>query len=602
MRDAYRALPVAGLYFVEFRGDSTGSYDDFTGELARQLTFQNRLVVSVDPHSLVAGTGASLSFPAPETTPLTIAIWGLVVTVCLLSVYRALSIAKTAGVMRLQGFTPVHTWYLLNGRVVLYTMLIALTGTCLTSAVIPDSDRSFVASNVRSMVYLTILMLAATVFAGVYLAGMRLSESIKNRKDTRSVFVANLAFKMLCGVTAILVGGAIWSQYAAAQQQINKLGNWSTTSNYGIFYPTSVGNDLVASQSGQAGSTYAEAFRLYPILNGLGALYVDATQFGPSVASAQPYGTGAYKALTVNPNYLSVYPVRGTDGRPLQVSEQTRDWVLLVPARYRLQEATIRTFFQNQRASARQAERAIFGDGGLTAERSPKLDILWTANGQQVFSFNPEVEPGNGNRIKDPIIQVATMHNSLGIDRANGITGGANTALKVHLDRAGAEATLQDLRPTLARLGLDQQVTHLVTMNAYLIAQANAFRSTARVLLFLGAGVVAASLALLLQSAVIAFDRYGRRAAVRRLFGATALGQYREFLAIFAVSATSQAAIALACRAARVQLGTGEGFRPATATVIFFAAGLTCIEFIVLAIAVRIISHRRFARVLKESF
>ncbi|MEO6501313.1 MAG: hypothetical protein ABIQ09_05325 [Jatrophihabitantaceae bacterium] len=600
--DAYKALPVAGLYFVEFRGDSTGSYDDFIAELAQQLTLQNGLSTPLDPHRLVPNGTVRLAFPAPVTTPLTLAGWGLVAAVCLLSIYRALSIAKTAGVMRLHGFTTLQAWYVLNGRVVLYTMAVALTGTCVAAALISDADRSFVVGNVLAMLYLTVIMLAATVFAGVYLAGIRLAESIKNRKDTRSIFTANIAFKVLCGVTAVLVGATVWAQYAAAQQEINRLGNWSTTSDYGIFYPTSVGNDLIAAQSDQAGATYTEAVKLYPMLNSRGALYVDATQFSSVIAPAQSSGTPVYKSLTVNPNYLSVYPVRGADGRSITVSEQTSDWLLLVPARYHGQEVAIRSFFQDQRKSAYQAEAALFGGRPSMVVQNQQLRILWTADGQQAFSFDPDVEPNNGNRIKDPIMQVATLQNSLGIDRANAITGGANTALKVHLQQSDAAATLRELRPTLVQLGLDQQLTHLVTMNAYMIAQADSFRSTARVLLLIGLGVVLASLALILQSTVIAFERYGRRAAVRRLFGATVVGQYRELLVVFALSAVTQAAIVLGCQVARIQLGTGTGFRPSTTTVVFIAVALTGIEFAVLAATLRKTGYRRFTRVLKESF
>ena len=76
--------------------------------------------------------------------------------------------------------------------------------------------------------------------------------------------------------------------------------------------------------------------------------------------------------------------------------------------------------------------------------------IIWSQPGQDIFSYNIFVSPQGRNAVRDPVLQVMTIGNSVGLDRANGITGAIDGALKVRLDGRSAQDTLRQLAPELS--------------------------------------------------------------------------------------------------------------------------------------------------------
>ena len=144
---------------------------------------------------------------------------------------------------------------------------------------------------------------------------------------------------------------------------------------------------------------------------------------------------------------------------------------------------------------------------------------MWTADHQEVFAFNPEVAPEQGNRITDPIVAVMTTANSAGIDRMNGVSGSPGAAIKVKLVDGDAAATLTQLQGTLRRLNLDDNLTHLVTLNDYAfvelqLAQEGLSDAVSKLLLTLALFVLIA-----VQSATLLFEQNARRVVVKRLHG-----------------------------------------------------------------------------------
>lgn len=604
LRSAFDSLPVAATYDVEASDQS--SVDRFLNSLAQassQLAGGPGLFTAA---SFAGGIDSFAGYTTDFAPILNAVQYVIIFFTALFLAFQVLHDAKKAGVMKLHGFGVVRVWFAIAGRLILLTLLASEVIALLASRFVPDTTFQFTTSVGLTIVRAFAVMLVASVVACAYVVRANISNSIKNRKDTRGVFALNTLVKIACSVALIAVGAGLWLQYTNAAKERAQLGNWQKARGYGIFYPGEVGNDLVEYETGGNATVAADVYDLYPLLNDRGALYVDASNYEP-VALAESFPPGAYRSIEVNVNYLKRFPVRDDSGRTIQISEDTSDWVVLAPSRYRSQQTEILAYFQLLRTGsgsqqgAAQADQAVFGRPAPASVLHQKVSIIWTQDDQAVFSFNPLVNPDHGNNIVDPIIEVMTSANSVGFDRANMI--GA-TALKVRLLDGDTVRTLQDLLPTLKRLKLDDNLPYLITMDEYVSQQIARLDNGIRSVEFAGIALFVGLLVLAVQSLSILFERYSRRITVRRLFGAGFMRTYREPLLIFTAVWSVQLVGALVANRLGLSPFSTQTFSSVADdfTVVAIAASVALAEGLFSAGVLTFIERRSVVRVLKQEF
>ena len=598
LRSAFDSLPVAATYDVESSDQS--SFDRFLNSLAQA---SSQLAGGVGLFTAASFKGGIDSFAGYTTdfAPILNAVqYVIIFFAALFLAFQVLHEAKKAGVMKLHGFGVVRVWFAIAGRLILISLVTSEAIALVASRFVPDTTFEFTASVGLTIVRAFAVMLVASIVAVAYVARTNISNSIKNRKDTRGVFAVNTLVKIACSVALIAVGAGLWLQYTNAAGERQQFGNWDRARGFGIFYPGEVGNDLVETETGGNATTAAEVYDLYPLLNDRGALYVDAGTYEPLVLAA-PLPPGAYRSITVNVNYLKQFPLRDDSGRTIVIGEDTSDWVVLAPSRYRSQQADILAYFQLQRTGNGSAEQAAFGRAAPASVAHQKVSIIWMQDNQAVFSFNPLVNPGHGNNIVDPFIEVMTSANSLGLDRANMI--GA-TALKIRLLDGDTVRTLQDLLPTLKRLKLDDNLPYLITMDEYVSQQIARLDNGIRSVEFAGIALFMGLLVLAVQSISILFERYSRRITVRRLFGAGFMRTYREPLLIFTAVWSFQLVGALVANRLGLNPFSTQTFSSVADdfTVVGIAASVALAEGLFSAGVLTFIERRSVVRVLKEEF
>jgi hypothetical protein len=607
LRSAFDSLPAAGNYEVE--APTQESATEFLTVLAHELNRQAHITASPLKAADLQGEDAPFSGIQNNYGSLLTAVTYLIVILgAILLAYRQLYQAKRSAVMKLSGFSTLRMWFALSGRLILVTMGASAVALVALAAFVPDATPSFLLDVCRSLLAFAVVMTATSLITCAYIVRIKVSDSIKNRKDTRAVFVLNTALKATCAVLLVVTGAGLWVQYSQAASARTKLGSWESTRDFGMFFPSSVGNDLVESQTGQAGPTVAEVYGLYPVLNGMGSVYVDASSFEPQ-ALAQPAEPGTFRSMKVNRNYLERFPLKDVEGRRVQVSDSTSDWIVLVPVSHRTEAAGITNYFQQIRTGSPHssgiagAEQAVFDHPAPPGVAHQKVRIVWIAD-QSVFSFDPLVDPSGGNRIASPIIQVMTAANSVGLDRANMITGDANTALKVKLTGSDPVGTMKVLDPELRRLKLADNLRHLVTMNEYVAGQLESLRQGIRSVVIAAVALSVGMLALLVQSLTVTFERFARKVVVRRLFGMSFPQAYREFLTLFALLWAAQIIVAMIANAAGASpfsTATSSGAAPGP-VVGSIAAGVLMAELAISAGMLLWIEKRRTVEVLKGEF
>lgn len=606
LRRSFDSLAVAGTYSVE-ASDST-SYQRFLTALADEVS---RLAGSAGSFKASTFDGGNDSFAGYSTDYASILVgaqYAIIFVTALFIAFQVLHEAKKAGVMKLHGYGSIAVWFAISGRTIVLSLIASEAVALMASRSVPDTTWDFTFAAGLAVVRAFAVMLVASIVASVYVLRVNIANSIKNRKDTRGVFALNTLIKIACTVTLIAVGSGLWLQYATAVRERQELGNWERARGYGIFYPGEVGNDLVEFETGGNATVAAEVYDLYPLLNRRGALYVDAKSYEPS-ALAEGLPPDAYRSMEVNVNFLQRFPVRDESGRPVEVGEETSDWVLLVPSRYRSEQTAITTYFQRLRTGgagqegAVQAEQAVFDRPPPDTVAHQRVSVIWTQNGQQVFTFDPTVDPRHGNNVFDPIIEVMTTANSLGIDRANMIGGGSG-ALKVRLLDGDTIKTLQDLEPALRSLKLDDNLPYLVTMDEFAARQIADLDNGIRSVAIAGLALFAALLVLAVQSISILFERYSRKITVRKLFGAGFARKYREPLLLFSAVWIAQLVGALIANRFGLNPFSTQTSRSVAAdgVVLVMAAVVALGEGLFSFGVLTFIENRSVVRVLKQEF
>ena len=182
---------------------------------------------------------------------------------------------------------------------------------------------------------------------------------------------------------------------------------------------------------------------LYPWLNQRGAIYcyISTDAKGMSV-------------ITVNPNFLKLYPVFDKDGKAVTVDEKETATIILNPlGNTRLTEIT--DYFQKQRDERLELEK-IWNVAPLTNDSS--IRVIQIRSGQRVFTLSPS-EP----YVTNAVIRVITENNSLVTDRYCIGGGGILDPLKICI-KQDYRAELQQI---LQELDLIDNIHSIVSIKEY---------------------------------------------------------------------------------------------------------------------------------------
>ncbi len=585
LRSVFDLAPTAGAYTVEATGSGTAA--EFLDALAVEASRAAGSPGLFTAKTFQPAMGA-IATSGGVGPVLDAAQYMLVVAAAFAIAFGVLREAKRAGVMKLLGAGPIRVWWALYGRMTAVTMAACIGLAVVASLLVRDSDAALAQSSGLAVVRVCAVMMGASAVACAYVVRAKTAEAVKNRKDTRAVFAVNNLLKATASTVLIVTAASVSVQFASVSAERQHLGNWERARGYGVFLPLSSGYDMADQMAGADGMRHALTADLYPILNRDGALYVDASSFQPIPMGAPTPPPEVIQTMVVNPNYLAAFPVLDAKGDRIQVSEGTSDWIVLAPSRDRGRESEIRSYLGLVRQDPERPQ-------------GRPIDIIWTQDGQQVFSFDPAINPDQGSNVTDPVIEVMTIANSLPLDRGNMVTGDPGGAVKVRLGDGGGPATLKGLMPDLERLNLDDNLRRLVTLDQVAAERIASLDLQIQVMAIALAGMVGALLLLAAQAMSILFQHYSRRITVRRLQGYGLVRSSREIWAIFGVMWLVQVAAASVVNYFAAD-PSGASASASGVVVLGVAGGVAAVEAVFSVAVLRSITRRRAVRVLKEEF
>ncbi|RAN86215.1 bacteriocin-associated protein, partial [Bacillus sp. SRB_28] len=129
------------------------------------------------------------------------------------------------------------------GRTIASMFVLSIGISVLATAFVKNVTSGFIYTIMfdQCKTYLIITILSLVSY--FYISKIKVNQMIKNRKDTKGIFVFNTLLKVTCSIIFVLLGTSILEQYITVKEKQVNLKNWEKNKDYGVFYPLSVGND-----------------------------------------------------------------------------------------------------------------------------------------------------------------------------------------------------------------------------------------------------------------------------------------------------------------------------------------------------------------------
>lgn len=527
LNQSYSYLPVYGEYFVEVSNDKL--FNTFIETLTSKLN--DRFNGEFTNKDFIADFKESESFDKNSNVFLNYIKYIVFIIIVIFLIYYIFNNAKSIGIMKLHGTSNIRIWFFVIGKLILFTFVLSTGLSLVISIFLANANMPFISNILINQITTLLIIILLSLISYIYISRIKVSGTIKNKKDTNGILVLNYIFKVVCVIALVFMGNYIFERYSEITQKKAVLKNWEISKEYGMFYPFEVGYDSDEVKDGLPRTTRS-IDSLYPILNNMGSIFINTRDY-EEMTLIQDKNFNGIRSIRVNPNYLKEFQVLKTDNSPINVAEDEINWVLLVPEKYKKNEDDILRYFKERRK-----ENFNYDKGFLKSEipnniLNQEVKIIWTKSNQEIFSFNPEVFKKENNMIIDPIIEVITEKNSLVSDRELILGNGGTDPLKVKLINGDSSHTYRTLYPKLVKLKLDDNLGYIVNIDQLVLNQIYEIGKEINNLLFISAIVLIGFLILLIQSLIVFFSKYEQKFTVYRLFGVGFFSTYKNYFLVF---------------------------------------------------------------------
>ncbi len=350
------------------------------------------------------------------------------------------------------------------------------------------------------------------------------AQTLKGKKSTKGILFIQLLVETVFLFIFINSVNGIFHEIGTISQKLDMYKNWDIASNYGVFCPINVGEDLTFEEETLMDFTVGS--KLYSKLNKMGTLYIDARDYDDShdrfIDNPNPI-----KIITANPNYLNKFPLYDNKGNKILVSEDEKDAVLIIPESLKGSESSIKKSFYMSLKGDLEYEKE---NNVISLDYIPKIRVILSQNDQYIFSFNSNISLET-NGIKDPIISVITEKNSFSCSRIGNYGNGYSDPRKIPLTKS-AKDTYKTLHPILKKYKLDDNFTRLVSIANLNTEELASLKLSFKIAVTQALISIIIVLIILYQSTVIIFDINGKEYCIKNMLGLSKMKIYGKFISL----------------------------------------------------------------------
>jgi hypothetical protein len=335
---------------------------------------------------------------------------------------------------------------------------------------------------------------------------------LKNKQPTNQLIFFNFIAKIVFLVILIVSVNKCLTNFNIFREVFtNTFSQWEGAKNYAVIPNLSnISDDVVKSKDFRETQK-----KMYLEFNDKGAILANFGEYLPDVRAVRLKETKYdYERdnIVVNPNYLKKYPLYDINNKQISIEESEKNYVVLVPYKYKEAEKDIKRLFQ------------LWLDGSPKDVRNQAIKIIWTKPNQKLFSMSIDVNPNEGNYVVDPIVHVLTKSNGT-LDEYRILAIKSNPfKIKIN-DNLDPRKTIN---PVLEKYGYDRYVDNVSTVGEQIDSKA---KDTKKVIAYLSLTIALLGVCvaiIIFQSIYNFFEKYKHIIAIRRLNGYKKIDKYKE--------------------------------------------------------------------------
>lgn len=350
----------------------------------------------------------SLDYPLEGLPYITYIVFLSVLVLIFVVIFDVIQSYKELGIKKLMGYETVHIWLDKMIKLILCEIGVDIIAVLLLFLIFVHHINYLVVIFFLKLL-VKLLVIVIMTFVGcsipfIYVKYIPVNAIIKNKKPFLSILIVQTIMKFVTLIVLIVITNYVFLQYKSYYYQKENLEeNWSQVLNY-------VSNNVLVDDYDVfdwCSEENVEKWKnIYRDFNKKGAILADFSTFSPvNEEENDQLGFPANSIATVNTNYLELFTVKDVDGRTVSISENDNDFIVLAPEKFKAQEQDIIDYIEFLKGSYSKKSNDIL--------MKQKTKIIWLANEQEFFSFNITIAINNHNKIKDPIVIVHTLGNSV---------------------------------------------------------------------------------------------------------------------------------------------------------------------------------------------
>ena len=491
---------------------------------------------------------------------LTLFILLLIILYDVINSYKKLSIEK------LLGYRITTIWSKRIPAILICEAAISLITVIAGTIILFHTNTSSVVAFLTGIIkiYLIIILISAFLFTlpFLYVRKIKLTNVLKNKQPTFAILAFNACIKMALSVLIICFAFDALSQLSLINARYTTAyKNWETTKSLAIL------DGSISQDNGYDPFSSANNLgfmKAYMDFNRSDAILADFKYFIPSTASMEPEITGFKLFATVNPNYLQQFPAYDENNEPVKISESDKDYVLLVPEKYKNDQQQIIAWYTPM------------------AQKGQTIQIIWLRDDQSFFTYRLDIATQNGNCVLDPVLNVLTEQNAdVG---SYSLIDYSSAPLKIKVnDISNSSSEIAAIMGKYFDLSkVSFPVENIYSVVGAQIQMANQMIATYIILLIIFILIMST---IVFQNVLSYFNQYKQRLAIQHFLGYKAISKYRDFLLMILLSFLIVSTISMAILHSY--------------TVLLFTAGLAGLELLITIIFIFINQRKNILRVLK---
>lgn len=436
--------------------------------------------------------------------------------VMLLVLYSLLNSTKVIGIEKLLGFSNIQIYTKRILLLLLTQIILFLSITIIMIKIMIKSYNIYFWIFLNKIVHIylieTAILLLISSIPFLYTNKIKISDMIKNKKPITAIMIINYFMKTVLSIIFLLSLNHMIVNFNTIYNVLtNSYEQWEEVKNYAVIPNWSnISMELFTSQK------FAEDQRkIYLEFNSKGSILADFSQYNPQIRKVRLSETKyAYERdhITINPNYLKLYPIYNSENEKISISESETSYIYLVPDKYKAQEKEIRLVLERWKDP---------GSPGFT--KQPIL--IWSKSNQKLFSMSIEVNPNIGNYVIDPIVRVMTEANGPLIEY--NLIGMNSNPFKIKVDDYLNPAN--SIKPTLIKYGYDQYIKVISSANEQIASQIKYIK---QMLIYMGLIISLLCFCifiLIVQNIYNFFDKNKHHIAIKQFHGYSMFANYELY-------------------------------------------------------------------------